>query len=886
MTDKNRPNPAADRFGLRVLPVLAITVGLLSLFVLMVQAPRIWQQIEWLSRFESRIIHDAGDHLEASFLQLELAVLRATDEGQPDLGHVRALFTDLQKEISALKTTIARSTYPGQGRLVDETNAALTRFAAGSEPLTDFFKADDAAFMGARPQLINTLEDIRASLDTLTDSADRMALQNDAMVQEDLGRSLLLLVLAAIVLFASTALLASVFWRISRINLQRARENRLVSARLETVVDTSQDAIIVTDDAGVISGFSRAAETIFGMASSIARGLVIGDLIFHMDGRALSLASLDKPDVERIQMVGRDAVGHEFPIEISLGTALRDGNTIRVFFLRDISARLAVEEDLRASRDKAQASERAKAHFLAVMSHEMRTPLTGILGAIELMRTNADGRNTKDYLDILQSSGELLLGHINDVLDLTEIESMGINLTERVFDMDALLADVTRTLIPSAERKSNSLVLHKSTEKLGWFRGDPGRIRQILINLIGNAIKFTNDGQITVDVDVAPDTEGLILGRQRIEIQIADTGAGIAQNQLDRIFEDFVRLEDTAARKTEGTGLGLGIVKRLVSAMGGKLGAESVLGEGSLFWISLSLPPVELPASMGEVLTDPSDVPRSSVLLIEDNEINRFILREMLERDGHRVAEAEDGGQGVEMAAAEAYDLIFMDINMPHMNGVQAAKAIRAGKGKSAKSRIVALTAHVFDHDLRRFRDAGMEDVVIKPLRWEGLRRVMRGNPATTSEQQPEPATGAGRGALPPLLDREVLNQLHDTLGPEKLGRLLDQFTTEAETALSEIRAGLHGPRQVLRDRLHGFAGQAATFGARRLHSFLGTLEDEVLEMPPADMERLPDRLEGLWTVTRKEVRALRTLLPVVALTAEVRPKGPLRDANDPRRMI
>jgi len=886
VTDKNRPNPSADRFGLRVLPVIAIVFGLLSLAVLMVQAPRIWQQIDWLGRFESRSIHSAGHHLESSFLLLELAVLRATDEDRPEIGQLRRRFGDLVAEIDALKTTIARPSYLGQAQLRIETNAALAAFASENEKLAVYFMLSDDALMTALPQLIEALEVVRAALETLTDTADRMVQQKDTIIQEDLGRSLLLLVSAAFVLFASTALLASVFWRISRINLQRARENRLVSARLETVVDTSQDAIIVTDDAGIISGFSRSAEQVFGMASSIARGLVIGELIFEMDGRALSLARMDMPDVERVQMVGRDAVGREFPIEVSLGTALREGNTIHVFFLRDISARLAVEEDLRASRDKALASERAKAHFLAVMSHEMRTPLTGILGAIELMRTNTDGRNIKDYLDILQSSGELLLGHINDVLDLTEIESMGINLTERVFDLDALLADVTRSLIPAAERKSNSLMLHKSTEQMGWFRGDPVRIRQILINLIGNAIKFTNDGQITVDVDVAPDTHGLILGRQRIEIQIADTGTGIAQNQLDRIFEDFVRLEDTAARKTEGTGLGLGIVKRLVGAMGGKLGAESVLGEGSLFWISLSLPPVELPTAVSEVLTDPSDVPRSSVLLIEDNEINRFILREMLQLDGHKVAEASDGSQGVEMAAAEAYDLIFMDINMPRMNGVQAAKAIRAGKGKSAKARIVALTAHVFDHDLRRFRDAGMEDVVIKPLRWEGLRRVMRGTPATTADQQPDAALGAGGGALPPLLDRDVLNLLHDTLGPEKLGSLLDQFTTEAETALSEIREGLHGPRQILRDRLHGFAGQAATFGARRLHSVLGTLEDEVLEMSPSDMERLPDRLEGLWNATRKEVRALRSLLPASALTAEIRPKGPLRDANDPRRMI
>ncbi len=886
MTEENRPDDAGDRFRLRVLPFIAAICATLSLSVLMIQIPGIWRQIDRLSQADILAISRAADDLEATYLEMELGVLQAMGRNGQAMDLLRGQDDALRAGIARLEQAVtAWATLPDPA-LLAETMRSLDAFSGQSAILSESLRANDAEATDALALVVSSLRDTRATLAEVLDATDRMIALNDVKARNDLGRSLFLLVVATVLLFASTAVLASVFWRLYRINLQRVKENRLVSARLETVVDTSQDAIIVTDASGSITGFSRAAETIFGMAGSIARGRMIGDMISEADGRALSPERMGRAQVQRMQMVGRDAVGSEFPVEVSLGTALRDGNTIHVLFLRDISARLAAEQDLRASRDKALASERAKAHFLAVMSHEMRTPLTGILGAIELMQTNADGLDRKDYLDILQSSGELLLGHINDVLDLTEIESMGINLTERAFDLDALLDEVTRSLRPSAERQSSTLTLHKSAPRLGWFRGDPVRIRQILINLIGNAIKFTLKGSIDIEVHVAPDTEGLVLDRQRIEIQIADTGTGIAQNQLDRIFEDFVRLEDTATRKTEGTGLGLGIVKRLVNAMGGKLGAESVLGEGSLFWVSLPLPPVELPVDLGTAETDPSDVPRSKVLVVEDNAINRFILRQMLTRDGHHVAEASDGGEGVALAAAETFDLILMDINMPQMNGVQAAQAIRSGKGKSAGARIVALTAHVFDHDLRRFRDAGMDDVVIKPLRWDGLRRVIRGSQATAAGGQPEEAALTGGASSPPLLDRDVLTHLQDTLGPEQLGRLLDRFTTEAETALAEIRDGLEGSRQVLRDRLHGFAGASATFGARRLHSHLGMLEDEVLAMAATDLARLPDRLEGLWDLTRREVRAVRASLPGVARTAEIRLKGPLRDANDPRRMI
>jgi CheY-like chemotaxis protein/nitrogen-specific signal transduction histidine kinase len=570
---------------------------------------------------------------------------------------------------------------------------------------------------------------------------------------------------------------------------------------------------------------------------------------------------------------------------MSLGTAMRDGMQTHVCFLRDISDRLAVEKDLRASRDRALAGERAKARFLAVMSHEMRTPLTGILGVIELMRAEKPGERNLEYLDVLQSSGQVLLGQINDVLDLTEIESMGINLTDQPFDLDALVEEVLLTLRPSANRQNISLTLDSTPKPLGWYRGDPIRLRQILINLIGNAIKFTREGEVLIELTSAPDTQGLVLGRHRVDIQVADTGTGIPESELARIFEDFARVEQSASNRTEGTGLGLGIVKRLVAAMGGKLGAESVEGEGSLFWVSLSLQLVDKPEEIGPEIEPDAGFCPSSVLLVEDNATNRFVLREMLQRDGHHVMEAVNGQQGVDMAAAHAFDLILMDINMPVMNGLQATVAIRAGAGKSAKARIVALTAHIFDNEHLRYRDAGIDDIAIKPLKWEALRRVLQGHPALPLGSGPT-SHASESGAEPPLLDEDILNLLLETLGPGQLGRLIDKFLSEGQGVILDIRQDLSGTRQALRDRLHGFAGSAATFGTRRLHSRLGLLEDKVFDMSEDELRHIPRTVETIWNATRQALELFRNSLPQTPEVADLRPKTPMRDANDPRRML
>ena len=886
LRDQDSLRSATHRPWPRLMRLVAAVVASLCLVLLAVQIVMALQRINQARDDQAQVVQAAVSALPDRIVEVREALRRAEEADASEarregLAAARQGYGAFLDQIVELDRIIRANGAATPSLATPAFEDLKTRVV----DLLPFVRLTEAELVAAVPAILRELDGMTPVLNRVVREGNELAAARARVLQAQTAHDLRILVVLLMSLVASMALLVWDFRRLYLVNRQQAQDNRLAHARLETVVGTSQDAIIVTDAQERITGFNRAAEVMFGLSSSVAKGRLITDLVYEVDGTTLNLNRASAGRIQRMQTIGRDAVGRTFPVEMSLGTAMRDEMLIHVSFIRDISDRVEAEKDLRTSRDKALAGERAKSHFLAVMSHEMRTPLTGILGVIELMRAQRPGADNREYLDVLQSSGQVLLGQINDVLDLTEIESMGINLTDQPFDLDALIEDVLLTQRPAANRQNTAVVFEAMPQPLGWFRGDPIRLRQILINLISNAIKFTRNGEILIEATAEPDTQGFVLGRHSIQIQVADTGTGIPPGEMDRIFEDFVRADQSAANRTEGTGLGLGIVKRLVAAMGGKLGAESVEGEGSLFWVSLSLKQVEKPAEIGPEMALDGEQRPCSVLLVEDNPTNRFILREMLQRDGHQVAEAADGAEGVAMAAEQAFDLILMDINMPVMNGLQATSAIRSGGGRSATARIVALTAHIFDHEHLRYQDAGIDDIVMKPLKWDGLRRVLRGDLAVplNKGRQDMPADKPGE---PPLLDTDILGMLLDTLGPRQLARLLEQFLADGQSAVAGIRQGIRGPRQVLRDRLHGFAGPAATFGARRLHSRLGALEEKVFDMPEEDLRHIPRSVETLWAETRGVVEQFHKLLPRPPDATDLRSKAVERDANDPRRMI
>ena len=360
-------------------------------------------------------------------------------------------------------------------------------------------------------------------------------------------------------------------------------------------------------------------------------------------------------------------------------------------------------------------------------------------------------------------------------------------------------------------------------------------------NLLSNAVKYTKAGQITLEVVVAPADAAPM-----VELQVADTGIGIPKAQLSHIFEDFVRLDLPTGMQAQGTGLGLGITRRIVQAMGGTIGVESDLGQGSLFWVRLPLPlaPPQhdthgAPSRPGQAGARPL-----RVLVVEDNPINQFILGEMLRKDGHSVALAEDGAKGVEAAEKEAFDLVLMDLSMPVMGGIEATQRLRAGTGPSASTRIVAITAHVFASESEACRAAGFDQVMTKPLTRESLRQLVAGM-----------APAAPAAQVAPVVDGSILTVLAELMGHAALAQGLEGFAQEGAQLAAALRANNTDHRQ-LASMVHGFAGLAATYGARRLHGLLVQFETAL------ETHSQPPPLEAFTSLLAETTRLLALLRP------------------------
>jgi signal transduction histidine kinase len=358
-----------------------------------------------------------------------------------------------------------------------------------------------------------------------------------------------------------------------------------------------------------------------------------------------------------VQLEAVNSDGQIFPVEPSISTAKTDGGEIYVSYIRDISKRVAAQNELVDARDKAVAGEKAKANLLAVMSHEMRTPLNGLIGSLQLLDGTSLSDRQKKFVDVMKTSGQMLLEHVNNVLDISRVDAGKVEKFEQNFDVPEAVNEVVESLKSTASERGNTLSFEVTRDDIGTAFGDKARLTQILVNLIGNALKFTENGRVQVEVERDPNSDV-------VEFRVIDNGIGIPEDQRQQIFEDFVTLDSSFTRAVEGTGLGLGIVRRLVAILDGEIGVESEAGEGSVFWVRLPLKPVSLKPKTtkqtGDTLTKAVDQSGASFLIIEDNEINRLVAREMLAQMGYISFEANDGQEGVEAADRQAFDLIFL----------------------------------------------------------------------------------------------------------------------------------------------------------------------------------------------------------------------------------
>ncbi len=375
--------------------------------------------------------------------------------------------------------------------------------------------------------------------------------------------------------------------------------------------------------------------------------------------------------------------------------------------------------EIRRLMIEARQSEEAKSQFLANMSHEIRTPLNGILGMAELALESNPGREQRAYLETIRSSARALLEIVNDVLDLSRIEKGRMRLDRQPFALRSMIGELLPPIAHQAEQKGLRLEVRIDERLPQTVLGDAGRIRQVLVNLLVNAVKFTSAGWVKLEAE--PDGEG------RVRFSVSDSGPGIPPGKQKEIFRAFVQGDGSSTRQYGGAGLGLTISDQLVRLMGGAMHLESEPGRGSKFSFSIPLSAAAAGEESAEEPSQGSAARGLRILVAEDNEINRRTLESLLRRDGHFLRFAADGAEAVEAVRTARFDAILMDVQMPGMDGLQATRRIREAEAAERRDRVpvIGVTAHAFPEDAQRCREAGMDDYLAKPYHIDDLRRLL-----------------------------------------------------------------------------------------------------------------------------------------------------------------
>jgi PAS domain S-box-containing protein len=594
---------------------------------------------------------------------------------------------------------------------------------------------------------------------------------------------------------------------------------RASEERTRLVLDNAYDAFVAMSPDGLITEWNRQAELVFGWPRDEAIGRVLADTIIppqyreaHTRGLANFLATGVGPVLNRvIEVPALRRDGREFPAELSIAPIRLGGQYLFAAFIRDVSARKRAEEELRRAKEQAEEASRAKSEFLANMSHEIRTPMNGILGMTELALDTQLSREQRDYLNMVKVSAESLLTVINDILDFSKIEAKKLHLEAVEFSLRDSLGDTMKALALRAQQKGLELACHVRPDVPDAVTGDPIRLRQVLVNLVGNAIKFTDQGEVVVEVSLvrarsvsdgsaepgvhAPGSD------VELQFQVRDTGIGIPTEKQEAIFEAFTQADASTTRHYGGTGLGLTISARLVELMGGRLWVESEPGRGSTFHFTARLEPAK-DAAASRAVSRPQSLQGLPVLVVDDNATNRLILQEMLTNWRMRPLVVDGATEALEAlrraaAAGEPFPLVLLDAMMPGVDGFTLAGQIK-DSADLAGAVLLMLSSAGRSEDAERCRQLGIALYLTKPLKQSELLDAIL---TARHEAAPDATSHAAEGAVPNggrqlrvlLAEDNVVNQRVAVRLLERAGHAVTVVGTgrEAITALARQRFDL-----------------------------------------------------------------------------------------------
>ena len=558
--------------------------------------------------------------------------------------------------------------------------------------------------------------------------------------------------------------------------------------------------------------------------------------------------------------------------------ALRNNEAALTELRDDLEERVGLRtEALGTALEAARDANNTKSGFLATISHEIRTPMNGILGMCGLLLDSSLDPEQKKLASAAHESAKTLLIIINDILDLSKAEAGRIELEPIDFSIETTIRDIVSMQDLGASGKGLLLTSHFSEDFPPWVIGDPTRFSQIMFNLIGNAIKFTEKGSVTVEVNHQ------LLDAENVEIRVAvrDTGIGIGKEIQEKLFARFTQADNSTSRLYGGTGLGLAICKQLVELMGGQIGVDSMPGLGSSFWFTIPCPVGEAGEESGakstlELALAPSK--KLHVLVAEDNAVNQLFIRTLLEKAGHEVCIADNGAEALAAVQQAQYDIVLMDMQMPKMDGLEATRRIRALPAPLSDIPILALTANASDEQRQACLDEGMDGFLGKPVDREKLFTALfyfaEGNPdrslstdlgpanngtensSDAPSEDPSSAADAADAKIVPIFDEERLAELRASLPIESLANMLAQIPGEGVKSINQIKQAISsGDLEAARRAAHALAGVAGNFAAVKLENSAREIESEA-----RSENEIESRVPGLENALRQTEEYLAEL--------------------------